>query len=555
MLGWLAETTIVAVALAGVVALICRSLSRQPALRHALWLVVLLKLLTPPWLAWPWPAPSNVYREPASFEALRAPFTEASAKPIPDRPLVPAAPFDPNLDADSIESAVPSEPFPLPEPSPEESVPSTKAQVASGLAATWAMGAAAMGLLQLVRIVRFQLQVARGMAAPRTLSTAVAELAALVKVAAPPVRLLPGLASPLAWGLGTPRLLWPAALLGRLPPDSERAAIVHELAHLRRRDHWIGWLQLIAGCVWWWSPLWWIVQRQLRGAAEEACDAWVVETLPQNRRAFALALVEVCSLQSDRAVPRLALGVDGRTQEIERRMRMILCESIPSRVSWRGLFSVALLALIALPGFTGGQDKPLSAPEGEQEPVRTAAQPATKTADDDREQRLRILEANLELLMKEVKELRGSSGASEKPNVSSAANPFASQALQPEKTYAVEIRNKPWKAVIEWFSDISGLSFASESLAIPGTFTFVGQKGKLYTLTEIIDILNEGLQQQKHVLLRRPRSFSIISSLERIDPTLVPRITPAGLGSRGRTELVSMEIPIATVKAKDVASK
>src|SRR5438552_991963 len=88
-------------------------------------------------------------------------------------------------------------------------------------------------------------------------------LGVLAPLPAPPVLVVAGLASPVVWGLGRPRLLWPAALLGRLSPDGERAAIVHELAHLRRRDHWVGWLQLAASCVWWWSPLFWHVRRQV----------------------------------------------------------------------------------------------------------------------------------------------------------------------------------------------------------------------------------------------------------------------------------------------------
>jgi len=53
MLWWLIETTLVSAALAGAVALLCRRLRPRPAVRHALWLVVLVRLLTPPLLTWP----------------------------------------------------------------------------------------------------------------------------------------------------------------------------------------------------------------------------------------------------------------------------------------------------------------------------------------------------------------------------------------------------------------------------------------------------------------------------------------------------------------------
>ena len=54
MLVWFAETTIVAGILAGVAMVAGRLRPIPPSARHALWLVVLIKFLTPPLVAWPW---------------------------------------------------------------------------------------------------------------------------------------------------------------------------------------------------------------------------------------------------------------------------------------------------------------------------------------------------------------------------------------------------------------------------------------------------------------------------------------------------------------------
>jgi len=54
--------------------------------------------------------------------------------------------------------------------------------------------------------------------------------------------------------------------------DSLDGLIVHELAHVRRRDHWVGWLELLTGLLWWWNPLYWYARHQLRENAELACD-------------------------------------------------------------------------------------------------------------------------------------------------------------------------------------------------------------------------------------------------------------------------------------------
>jgi beta-lactamase regulating signal transducer with metallopeptidase domain len=402
MLWWLAETTVIAGVLAGAAALLCRLLRPRPAVRHALWLVVLLKLLTPPLVSWPWAPPEPAVGVSPPAPPAELPADEAVTVWLSTGPVI-GGPF--------------SESEPDPAPRAEPAAPRPEAVRLAPLAiGVWGAGAAVMALVQLARVVRFRRQAARGGAAPAELTAAVAELAARLGVRPPPVVVVPSLASPVVWGLGPARLLWPAALLGRLSPDGERTAIAHELAHLRRRDHWVGWLQLAASCAWWWSPLFWAVRRQLGRAAESACDACVIETFPKARRAYAEVLLAVCELVSRPAAPVPALGMGGARQEIERRLTMILRESVPSRAPLFALFGVVLLALIALPGFSGGQDAARTADPTAKPAAPAADLPAARAAVDEREQRLQKLEATLDALLKEVKDLRaGSAGKAEKP--------------------------------------------------------------------------------------------------------------------------------------------
>jgi hypothetical protein len=107
----------------------------------------------------------------------------------------------------------------------------------------------------------------------------------------------------------------------------------------------------------------------------------------------------------------------GARQEIERRLNMILRESEPTRLPIRALFGVVLLGLIALPGFTDGQDSNATRPPDEKpapavdqavlRDVFVAPSDSTKPAVDEREQRLQKLEASLEALLKEVRQMRG----------------------------------------------------------------------------------------------------------------------------------------------------
>src|SRR4029077_17628831 len=137
----------------------------------------------------------------------------------------------------------------------------------------------------------------------------------------PAVRLSADIPSPLVCALGPAVLLWPASRLASLHASARDAVIVPELALLARRDHWIGWVELVASCAWWWNPLFWYVRHQLHENAELACDAWVTGMFPEARRAYARALVDLAELDSlvTTTVPALGVG-DGSRKLFERRL-------------------------------------------------------------------------------------------------------------------------------------------------------------------------------------------------------------------------------------------
>src|SRR4030095_11657287 len=57
MTWWLFQNLVIRAALAPIVAPICRTTRIGPVARHALWVLVLLKFVTPPLVVWPWAAP------------------------------------------------------------------------------------------------------------------------------------------------------------------------------------------------------------------------------------------------------------------------------------------------------------------------------------------------------------------------------------------------------------------------------------------------------------------------------------------------------------------
>src|SRR5258708_3127674 len=66
----------------------------------------------------------------------------------------------------------------------------------------------------------------------------------------------------------TPRLLLPAELWRGLNETQRDTLLLHELAHLRRRDHLVRWLELLVVGLYWWHPAAWWAIASLRQAEE-----------------------------------------------------------------------------------------------------------------------------------------------------------------------------------------------------------------------------------------------------------------------------------------------
>lgn len=128
---------------------------------------------------------------------------------------------------------------------------------------------------------------------------------------------------------------------------------------------------------------------------------------------------------------------------------------------------------------------------------------------------------------------------------------------KPEPTYKFEMRGKSWSRVLEWLSEETGLPVITTTKPPGGTFDVISPGGptKQYTMPEIIDMINQGLLSQKYLLIHRSGSFNVVPSDEIIDPSIVPRIRVDDLNKYGRTELVSVVLPLNALVAEDVAGE
>ena len=240
------------------------------------------------------------------------------------------------------------------------------------LIAAWIFGAGYFGWRSVRESLKFSRFARRSVQALPHLIAEFRAVARRLGVRAPAVRVLTGLSSPLMWCLGRPVLLWPAGLDARLKGDGRLAVIAHELAHLRRRDHWVRRLEMAAVVFHWWNPVFWVARRRLRADAELAWDAWAAGQA--DRRAYAEALLEVCSFNHRRR-PAPAVGVSGEGRRaMQERLSMIMRDRVPCRLAFGAKLVVALMAVAAIPAWTLGQQKPTKAEAADPEVQAIEAQ-------------------------------------------------------------------------------------------------------------------------------------------------------------------------------------
>ena len=86
-----------------------------------------------------------------------------------------------------------------------------------------------------------------------------------------------------------------------------------------------------------------------------------------------------------------------------------------------------------------------------------------------------------------------------------------------------------------------------------GTFTLVAPAGRKFSLVQIMDTVNDGLERHKYVLIRRSGSLVLVPADEKIDPIMIPLISEDELPDRGETEIVRVQVNLTHLLAESVA--
>lgn len=184
----------------------------------------------------------------------------------------------------------------------------------------WALGAATVGAVMVVRNYRFR----------RALAGLPMEHETWVKcnnrllakgISLPPVLISPIISSPCLYGAIRPTILLPDDAIWH---DWLPYALLHEACHAKSHDTRWTLLQNVLCCVFWFHPLVWLAARLSRADAEMACDARVLACIDTPERfSYARALVNIAS-QKNQAQPAFAPGISFAGERLVERVRHIV---------------------------------------------------------------------------------------------------------------------------------------------------------------------------------------------------------------------------------------
>ncbi|MGH9639138.1 MAG: TonB family protein [Bryobacteraceae bacterium] len=145
---------------------------------------------------------------------------------------------------------------------------------------------------------------------------------------------------PMTFGMIHPKILLPSNC-AEWTPSRWRAVLLHEMAHIRRRDVAAQLFAAVVCSLWWFQPLAWRERRNLREESERACDE---QAMSAGMRAseYASELLAIAQL-ARRGVPSCAIGMAGN--HLEARLHAILRSEAAVRSRTRG--PIAILTLMA----------------------------------------------------------------------------------------------------------------------------------------------------------------------------------------------------------------
>jgi bla regulator protein BlaR1 len=315
----------------------------SPRWRHALWLLVVIRLVLP-----------------VSIQSPLSVFNWVKGIPMSAPTESRGLAFGPTADENSENSR------------PSLTAPTVRLSWKVGLAAVWLSGSAVLSGWLLLTTWRLGSKVRRerpvtNEAVLDTLEDCKLEMGVCTPLA---VVETPAVSSPSLFGFIRPRLLLPPGLTESFSLPELRYVFLHELGHIKRGDIPMNWITMVPLILHWFNPFVWYAVNRMRVDGEVACDALALSYAQDTeKQPYGQTIIKLVERFSRPVVAPGLLGILENNQQMKKRIRMITKFNKTNHWPAAAAALFAGLALATLTDAQSGQGtKPASEPADPQGP-------------------------------------------------------------------------------------------------------------------------------------------------------------------------------------------
>jgi len=348
---WLGQAIVSNLIVASLLAIIATIVGwrlRRPALAHGLWVLVLVKLVTPPLVTVTVPVPGWMdFSHLATVSQSTSIAIQELAGTQDQKDTSLSGAIGLQTSRRTVERGLPA----VSQTALVGNISFWLTNMLLLLLASWFIAAHFLMMRSLLRSIRFArvLQAeGRECAEATKLGLQMAEASGIDQC--PRILLVSANLSPMLFGFSRwATIVVPSRLWDGLDNAQRSAMLAHELAHYKRGDHWVRGLELVVGSLFFWFPLVRIARTQIERMEETCCDLNAVEALDQDRRLYAESLLQVVDYISQRGgrMPGLASGMRP-TITLEERLRSIMNNQATGRMRQRHRSLLGALALLVV---------------------------------------------------------------------------------------------------------------------------------------------------------------------------------------------------------------
>ena len=193
--------------------------------------------------------------------------------------------------------------------------------------------------------------------------------------------------SPMLVGVWRTVIVLPERIDQHLTREELRSILVHELHHLQRHDSTVHFVESLFLAFYWFHPAVWFARRESQRMREMACDEGTVAALNGQRRAYGLGMVKIAEMMTTQA-PAVSLPILVSRSQMSARVFRILDPNLPvgKRLSLPAIVGLIGLALILIPSAGQRGSRAVSSVDASTESVDEYAAsneaPNTSSADE-----------------------------------------------------------------------------------------------------------------------------------------------------------------------------